>query len=222
MLPPVAASVVLTGGIGSGKSTVARMLAELGAALVDADAIVHELQAPGMPLVAEIAAAFPGVVDEAGVLDREGLGRRVFADAEARARLNALVHPAVGAEMGRRVARAHASGAPLVVLDVPLWFETRPAGPRPGDPPVIVVWVPESMQLERQMARDEREREEALRRLRAQLPLDEKRRRADFVIDNQGSLEETRMQVERLFRQLVGAAPAAAAGDASGEGGARC
>jgi dephospho-CoA kinase len=206
----VAPSVVLTGGIGSGKSTVARMLEGLGAAVVDADAIVHELEAPGTPLVAEIAAAFPGVVDAAGVLDREALGRRVFADAAARARLNAIVHPAVGAEMARRVARAHASGAPLVVLDVPLWFETRPTGPRPGDPPVIVVWVPEPVALERQMARDEREREEALRRLRAQLPLDEKRRRADHVIDNQGTLAETRTQVEKLFAELTGATCAAA------------
>ncbi len=200
----------LTGGIGSGKSTVAKLLRELGAVVIDADAIVHELQAPGAPLLAEMAAAFgPGILDASGALDREALGRIVFADPEQRARLGAIVHPKVGAEMARRLAAARAAGVPLVVLDVPLLLEGRAAGraaPAPYDC-VIVVWAPEHAQLERQMRRDGRDRDEALRRIRAQLSLDEKRRMADYVIDNSGSTEDTERQVRALYRRLVSESP---------------
>jgi dephospho-CoA kinase len=207
--------VGLTGGIGSGKSTVAELLQALGATLIDADAIVHELQTAGSPLLAEMVAAFgPGILDAAGGLDREALGRMVFADAEARARLGAIVHPRVGVEMARRLEAARARGVPLVVLDVPLLLEGRAAGRAgasrlPYDA-VIVVWVPESVQLERQMRRDGRPREDALRRVRAQMPLDEKRRLADHVIDNSGSLAETERQVKVLYTELTGAATAEA------------
>lgn len=201
----------LTGGIGSGKSTVARMLASLGAVVIDADAIVHELQAPGMPMLEELARAFgPEILDAGGALDRKALGERVFRDALARGRLNAIVHPQVGIEFGRRLAAALADEAPLVVLDIPLLFESRQAG-RPGASQldmqaVVVVWVPESVQIERTMARDACSREEAERRVRAQLSLDEKRDLADHVIDNSGPLEDTARQVEALFRKLTGAA----------------
>lgn len=207
--------VGLTGGIGSGKSTVARMLAELGAEVIDADAIVRELQAPGTPLLDEIARTFgPDVIGPDGALDREALGRIVFADPERRGRLNAMVHPRVGAEMARRLGAARARGAPLVVLDVPLLLEGRAAGrggaaALPFDA-VIVVWVPEAVQLARQMARDGRPREEALQRIRAQMPLDEKRRLADHVIDNSGSLEDTARQVRTLWSVLCATPPAAA------------
>lgn len=205
--------VGLTGGIGSGKSTVAQILRSLGAVVIDADAIVHELQAPGSPLLAEMVDAFgPGIVGADGALDREALGRIVFADSAHRARLSALVHPRVGVEMARRLAEARARGAGLVVLDVPLLLESRAAG-RAGAVPyeaVIVVWAPEAVQLERQMRRDGRARDEALRRIRAQMPLDEKRRLAEYVIDNSGSREETERQVRSLYARLVGEAPAEA------------
>jgi dephospho-CoA kinase len=217
----------LSGGIGSGKSTVSRTLAALGATVIDADAIVHELQTAGSPMLAEIAAAFgPGVLDAQGRLDRAALGAIVFRDAEARQRLGAIVHPPVGAEIARRLARARSQGARVVVLDIPLLFEGRKqgrdaaaqrgetepsAGPREAGTgsggtlefdATILVWAPEQAQIDRQIARDGCSREEALRRVRAQLPLHEKKAMADFVIDNSGTPEETEQQVRALWEKL--------------------
>lgn len=214
MLRRMTILIGLSGGIGSGKSTVARMLAERGAVVIDADAIVHELQAPGTPLVAEIARAFgPGVVDEHGALERVALGEIVFRDEAARKRLNDLVHPKVGAEFARRVQQARDAGAELLVLDIPLLFEGRRAGTgasaaMPFDATVLV-YASEEMQIARQMARDGCTRDEALRRIRAQMPLAEKRALADHVIENDGDLEATRRQVDALLARLRGpAAPA--------------
>jgi dephospho-CoA kinase len=201
----------LTGGIGSGKSTVARMLRELGATLIDADAIVHELQAKGQPMVAELAEAFgPAILTADGALDRKALGAIVFQDEAARQRLNAIVHPPVGAEFARRLAAAIAANAELVVLDIPLLFEGRESGrgsaaARSAET-TVVVWVPEAVQIERQIARDHCSRDEARQRVRAQLPLDRKRELADHVIDNSGSLAETERQVRTLYRKLISAA----------------
>lgn len=198
--------VGLTGGIGTGKSTVARMLARLGAAVIDADAIVHELQAPGTLLLRQIVEAFgEEVLRPDGSLDRARLGRIVFQDPEARQRLNRLVHPAVGAEMARRLEAARRGGARLVVLDIPLLLEGRARGGGAADlvEEVIVVYAPERVQIERQMERDGATREEAQARVRAQMPIEEKRRLADHVIDNSGSLDATRRQVRALFTRLV-------------------
>jgi dephospho-CoA kinase len=208
----VTQTIGLSGGIGSGKSTVARMLADEGAVVIDADAIVHELQAPGMPLCAEIAAEFgPGVLDAHGALDRAALGANVFRDPEARRRLEALVHPRVGAEFARRVAAAHVAGAPLLVLDIPLLFEGRSRGTgsaaRMHFDLTVLVYAPEALQVERQVSRDGAQRDEALRRVRAQLPIEEKKALADVVIDNSGSLEETRRQVRELLRKVRAKAP---------------
>jgi dephospho-CoA kinase len=199
--------VGLTGGIGSGKSTVAKLLSELGAVVVDADAIVHELQAPGSPVLAELTEAFgSGILDSSGALDRAALGSIVFDDAEARARLGAIVHPKVGAEMARRVASAREAGTKIIVLDIPLLFEGRKAGTgtaaQLGYDATVLVWVPEEAQIERQMKRDGCDRDEALRRIRAQLPIDEKRQMADFVIDNSGSPEQAKRQVRALYATL--------------------
>ena len=209
MLAAMTRVVGLTGGIGSGKSSVASLLRALGALLIDADAIVHELQGPGSPLLGEMVREFgPGILDANGALARETLGQIVFADDEKRARLGAIVHPRVGVEMARRLEAARARGVPLVVLDVPLLLEGRAGASGLPYEAVIVVWAPESVQLERQMRRDGRDRDESLRRIRAQMPLDEKRRLADHVIDNSGSLEDTERQVRALYRQLVAEAPA--------------
>ena len=205
--------VGLTGGIGTGKSTVGRMLAALGAVVIDSDAIVHELQAPGMPLLAKIAEAFgPEMLLEDGALDRKKLGSVVFRDPEARRRLETLVHPATVAELARRLEAARRAGAPLVVLDIPLLLEGR-ARKQTGASPrataadlvseVIVVYAPESVQIERQLARDGSTREHAAERVRAQLSIEEKRRLADFVIDNVGSLQETERQVRELYAKLT-------------------
>jgi dephospho-CoA kinase len=207
--------VVLSGGIGSGKSTVARMFERLGARVIDADAIVHELQSPGSELLAEIVRAFgPGVLDAAGALDRAALAALVFRDAQARERLNHLVHPRVGAEMARRLERARTQGAPLVLLDIPLFFEGRRQGSRGASAlpfhTSVLVWVPRETQIQRTVARDGCPRDEAERRLAAQLPLDEKRALADFVVDNSGSLADTERQVREVYARLTGAPPAAA------------
>jgi dephospho-CoA kinase len=202
--------VGLTGGIASGKSTVARLLAQLGAVVIDADAIVHELQAPGSPLLAELARAFgPQILTAAGELDREALGALVFGDAQARERLNAIMHPRVAAEMLRRLASARERGAAVVVLDIPLLFEGRRAGTGTGAAvgfdATLVVAASEEQQVDRQMRRDGRSREEALRRVRAQMPLAEKKALADVVIDNSGSPEETERQLRRFYESISGA-----------------
>ena len=204
-----ARTVGLSGGIGSGKSTVSAIFEELGAALIDADAIVHELQAPGMPLLAELARAFGDeILTESGALDRARLGDLVFRDEEQRRRLGQLVHPAVGAEMARRTADALDSAVPLVILDIPLLFEGRKANTgtaaRMGYDTTVLVWVPRALQIERTMERDGCDgRGCGAPGSRAQLPIDEKRELADHVIDNSGALSETRTQVEVLFELLV-------------------
>lgn len=197
----------LSGGIGTGKSTVSDMLEDLGATLIDADAIVHELQAPGTPMLAEIARAFgPDIIDPDGALDRAALGAIVFRDPIALKRLGLIVHPEVGREMARRTARAAASGAVLIVLDIPLLFEGRKAGTGgasalPFDATVLV-YAPEETQIERQILRDGCDRGDALLRVRAQLPIEEKKAMADIVIDNSGSLDETRRQTRELFERF--------------------
>jgi dephospho-CoA kinase len=207
----MSAVIGLTGGIGSGKSTVSRMFEKLGASVIDADAVVRELQSPGTALLAEIGAAFGAqVIGAGGELDRETLAAIVFRNDAARLRLNAIVHPRVAAELARRVAAAREAGSDVIVLDIPLLFEGKNSGEgtaarMPFDA-TVVVHVPESLQIERQLARDDCNREEAERRVRAQLPLDEKRRLADFTIDNSGTLEETERQVRDVFRAITEAA----------------
>ncbi len=200
--------VGLTGGIGSGKSTVADVLRELGATIIDADRIVHELQAPGAPMLGELAREFgPEIIDTTGALDRKALGALVFADDDARRRLGLIMHPAVGLEMLRQVEAAKGAGAPLAVADIPLLYEGRRAGRdtagRLGVEAVILAWVPVEIQLERTVKRDDCTRDEAQARIDAQIPIDEKRELAELVIDNTGTLEETRSQVEKVYQQLI-------------------
>ena len=205
--------VGLTGGIGTGKSTVSAMWAELGAVLVDADLIVRELQAPGMPVLEAMVEAFgPEILQPSGELDRKGLGKRVFSDPASRVRLGAIIGPAILREMAARTDAASVAGAGLVVLDIPLLFEGRGRGrAAAGEPPrstgdlaseTVLVWAPEDQQIARQMERDGATREHALARMAAQMPIDDKRALADHVIDNSGTLEETRAQLESLDRRL--------------------
>jgi dephospho-CoA kinase len=201
--------VGLSGGIGTGKTTVARIFEKLGAVVIDADAIVHELQAPGSPLLEEIAAAFGReLIGPGGALDRARLGEIVFRDPDARRRLGELVHPKVGAEMLRRLAAARAAGAALVVLDIPLLFESRQAGTGSAAlfsfDATVLVYAPEPLQVERQVAREGYDLAEALSRVRAQMPIEEKRALAGHVIDNSGSLAETERQVRELYARLTG------------------
>lgn len=209
----------LTGGIATGKSTVGRMLKALGAALIDADAIVHELQAPGQPLLQRMVDDFGAdILRDGEELDRERFGARVFADPELRAKLGRLVHPAVAGEMSARVQEALEAGHALVVLDIPLLFEGRARraaqqqnegatvpGGLPQDAPVVLVYAPHAAQLERLMKREGLSRKEAEARIASQLDIEKKRDLADHVIDNSGSQQETRAQVEKLHGALTAA-----------------
>jgi dephospho-CoA kinase len=191
----------LTGGIATGKSTVARLLAGRGAAVVDADLLAREVVLPGSPALGEIAAAFgPAVLTSAGELDRAALGALVFADASQRRRLEAITHPRIGALMGERIAAALGSAAPLVVADIPLLFEGGRGELVEG---VLLVDAPEEVQLSRLMLRDGIDEAAARARIAAQMPLAEKRRRATWVIDNAGSPESTAGQVEAWWERWV-------------------
>ncbi|MBB6670995.1 dephospho-CoA kinase [Cohnella nanjingensis] len=190
-------NIGLTGGIATGKSTVARLLVERGAALVDADRIAREIVEPGQAPLAQIAAHFgPEVLLEDGTLDRRKLGRIVFADAAKRKELEAITHPAIRAVMRERVeALERERPDRLVVADIPLLYESGLEALYEG---IMVVYVPRDIQLQRLMARDGLTAEEADKRLSAQMDIEEKRRRADYVIDNRSGLDETAKQVERF------------------------
>ena len=198
MTPPV---IGLTGGIGSGKSTVAAMLAELGAQVIDADRIGHEVYRPGSDGFARVVEAFgPGVVAAEGTIDRKALGAVVFADPDARARLNAIVHPLIAAEIAARVAQAGPSAAPLVI-EAAIMLE---AGWRHLVERVWVVSVDRETAIARTMAARGLSRAEVERRLGAQMPDAERRRLADVVIENDGTLAELRAQVEAAWRTVRG------------------
>jgi len=190
----------LTGSIASGKSTVTRALRELGVPVIDADAIVREVQEPGTPVLAAIAQEFgPGVIRPDGSLDRKALGAIVFRDPARRRALEAIVHPEVRRRMLAEVERYRAEGRPAVVLDLPILFET---GWEDLVDEVWVVYVDRETQKTRLMARDGLSAEEAELRIAAQMDLEEKVARADRVIDNRGTEAETRAQVAELVKEL--------------------
>jgi dephospho-CoA kinase len=194
--------VGLTGGIASGKSTLAAEVRALGVPVVDADAVARQVVAPGTPALAEVAATFgPEVLGEGGALDRARLAALVFRDPEARRRLEAITHPAVRAATTAELARLAAEGHALALYDVPLLYEV---GLQATLDAVIVVWVPREVQFERLRARDGLAPEEAEARLAAQLPLDEKAERADVVVDNTSPREALPGKAERLVAALRG------------------
>ena len=190
--------VGLTGSIGMGKSATAAMFAEAGAPVYDADAEVRRLYAPGGDAVAKVEAAFPGVVVD-GAVDRGRLGERVLGDPAALARLNGIVHPLMGEARAEFFRRAQESGADLVVLDIPLLFET--GGERNVDK-VVVVSAPEAVQRERVLARPGVTPEKFAAILAAQVPDDEKRARADFVVDTSQGFDHARRQVTSILAAL--------------------
>jgi len=192
--------VGLTGGICSGKSTVAGMFEKLGAVILDADQIAHELQAPGQPLFESIVQAFGReVVGEDGRIDRRRLGAIVFADPQARARLEEIMHPAIVAECERRIQQSAAHGAAVCLLDAALLIESGRHGRFDA---IILVEVSEAIRLDRLMAQRRLSRDEAMQRIRSQTPWEEKRRHAHFVIENGGPLEETERRVKGVWEQL--------------------
>jgi dephospho-CoA kinase len=190
----------LTGSIGMGKSTVARMFADEGVPVFDADAAVHRLQGPEGALVAKIEARFPGTTGPGGV-DRTVLAERVLGEPEALQNLEGLIHPAVARE--REAFLADHPDAPLVLLDIPLLLEK--GGATQVDK-VAVVSAPPEVQRARVLARPGMTAEKFERILKLQMPDAEKRARADFVIPTCGSLDETRDSVRRIVACLAGAA----------------
>jgi len=193
----------LTGGIASGKSVVADMLAEKDAIIIDADRIAHQVVKKDMPAWQEIVDAFGrDILREDGEVDRKALGKIIFSDQSRRDQLNHIVHPRVFEEISRNIAlimEARETPNPVIILDIPLLFETR-MNQELSD--IIVVYVPEEVQLERLLRRDEAGRKDAMARIRSQIPIEEKKRQADYVIDNSGTITETRRQVEALFAEL--------------------
>jgi len=190
----------LTGSIGMGKSAVAAMFHGLGVPVFDADAAVHELQGPDGALLGAIEAEFPGTTGPGGV-DRQKLGAAVFDDPQALKRLEAIVHPAV-AGMRRRFLDNHAR-EPLIVFDIPLLFE-KGGAEQSGVDAVLVVSASPEAQRARVLARPGMTGERFAQILKLQVPDDEKRARADYVIDTGTSLAETRHAVQRLVHRLTG------------------
>ncbi len=198
--------VGLTGGIGTGKSRVADLLEKLGAAVVCADRIVHQIQEAGSEALEEIARVFgPEYVQENGQLDRERLGSLVFTDPSARKKLNDIIHPRVTRAMAERLEELRAERVPVVVLDIPLLLEGRVAGRGTGAvlpfDEIVVVYANDETQVERVLARDGLTRDEVLDRVRAQMPLEEKRKLANTIIENSGSWDHTERQVRALDKR---------------------
>ena len=190
----------LTGGIASGKTTVAKLIAELGVPVVYADELARDAVRPGSQGLAAIVDAFgSAILDADGELDRKALGARVFADEDARQRLNAIVHPQVAALAVARFGELAAEGHALVCYEVPLLVE---GGLQDAFRPVVVVAAGRARQSERTIRRDGLDAAEAASRLRAQLPLEEKLRVADFVIENDGTLEELRATTDEVLGRI--------------------
>jgi len=192
-------NIGLTGGIATGKSTVANLLAERGAYIIDLDLIAREVVEPGQPALARVAERFgQAVLREDGTLDRKKLGSIVFADEAQRKALEAILHPAIRAVMKERmVARESSHPEQLVVVDVPLLFESKL---EPYFEQIMLVYVPREEQLKRLMKRDGLSREDAERRLAAQMSIEDKKALADIVIDNSSDLAHTAAQIDRWRR----------------------
>jgi dephospho-CoA kinase len=190
----------LTGGIGSGKSTVARLIAQRGVPVIDADGLAREAVAPGQPALADIAAAWPQVIAADGTLDRKRLGALVFADPAARRQLEAITHPRIKALAAARIATLAQQGHKLAFYEASLLVESGRYHDYDG---LVVVRASVENQLRRAMARDGFTEAEARARIAAQLPLEEKLRVATAVIDNDGDPAATGAQVNALVDQLL-------------------
>lgn len=192
--------IALTGGIGSGKSTVSRLLQAKGAVIVDADAIAREIVEPGEPALGEIVEAFgPEMIASDGTLDRARLAGIVFADGEALARLNAITHPRIAARSAELLSAA--PEGTVVVYDMPLLVEQGPQALAGWDA-IVVVDAPDEVRLERLLARG-LEREDATGRLKAQVSRGDRLAVADHVLDNSGDLPSLARQVDDLWAFLT-------------------
>jgi dephospho-CoA kinase len=190
--------VGLTGGIGSGKSTVSARLSEHGAVVIDADLLAREVVAAGTPGLAEIVVAFgPDMVDDNGELDRAAMGRRIFGDDEARGRLEQIIHPRVRARAAEIEAAAGADA--IVVHDIPLLVETGQAG---SFDVVLVVDAPPEMQVQRLVEQRGMSEDEARSRIAAQAGREQRLAAADHVLSNDGSLEQLQAAADQVWDDL--------------------
>ncbi len=198
--------LALTGNVAAGKSSVARLFREWGATIIDADAIVHELQQPGQPVLAQMVRHFGReILRPDWRLDRPALRRRVFDDPDARAALEAIVHPAVVARRDELIAEAAARGASVVVSDIPLLFEAADPSAFDG---VILVDAPVAVRRDRLIALRGMNPAEADRLIAAQLPSEAKRERSDFIIENAGSETDLEAAARRVWDELIARARA--------------
>lgn len=188
----------LTGGIASGKSTASAYLRELGAAIVDADAISRASTRRGGAAFEAVCAAFGDILGADGEIDRRKLGGIVFADEDARRKLNSIVHPAVMAESRAQIENARALGVKMCILDVPLLFET---GMEKLCDETWLIYVPREEQIRRMAERDGLDAAAAAARIDSQMPLEEKLKRADVAIDSSGTIEQTREKLCRLWEE---------------------
>ena len=194
--------VALTGSIGSGKSTVGKMLEECGAVLVNADSLAHRVVEPGGPALEKIVQAFgPEVLCESGSLDREKMAKLVFSDPEKRALLESITHPIIAELANEEFREALAKEPPLIVYECPLLFE---AGLDNKELKAILVVTTEAENaIARVVKRDKSTEEEVTRRRQAQLPDSARTAKADYIIKNNGTLEELRQEVNAVFKKLV-------------------
>jgi len=195
--------VGLTGGIASGKSTVSGYLCQRGAAIIDADRLAKELVQKNSPALQEIEACFgPDILDSNGELNRKGLAERIFNSGNEREKLNCILHPRIISQVQELIAEYKKEGkVPLIVVDAPLLLET---GMQHLVDEVWIVAVPQEIQVSRLMKRDRITREEAWARLNSQMPLTEKIRRADRIIDNSRTTDDTLAALDRLWAEVVG------------------
>jgi len=192
--------VGLTGGIASGKSTVSNMLKELGITVIDADLEARAVVEPGEDAYNQILEHFgKKILLEDGSINRPKLGEIIFNNKEERLVLNGIVHPAVRKKMNEKKEAAVKRGEFIIVMDIPLLFESELTGLVEK---IILVYVDEAVQLERLMIRNDYSKEEAIARIRSQMPLEEKKERSDFIIDNNGSLELTQKQLNTILQKL--------------------
>ncbi|MGO2604040.1 MAG: dephospho-CoA kinase [Leuconostoc mesenteroides] len=194
-------TIGLTGGIATGKSTVSALLRQAGFPIVDADIVAREVVEPGTPTLEKIKLAFgPGIIDN-GVLDRRKLGQIVFEDGAQLKKLNDIMQPAISSAMADKINFWRLQNVPILVLDVPLLFERDYDKNKLVDK-IIVVTASEEIQLSRLENRDQLSNMEARNRVKAQLPMSQKIARADYVIDNNGRIEDLQEQVTVLIKKI--------------------
>lgn len=191
----------LTGGIATGKSTISDYLISENIPVLDADKFARLVVEPGTPGLSEVVAYFgDAILQDDHTLNRKALGQIVFSDAQAREKLNAITHPRIQKMMTDQLALLAAQNTPLVVLDIPLLLENHNVA---GADAVMLVTIPKQIQLERLMARNQLTLTEAEDRVAAQMPLSEKEKLADYIIDNSGSVADTYKQVDQVIEQIL-------------------